>query len=639
MRNLELLAPARNLECGIAAIDHGADAVYIGAGQYGARAAAGNTTDDIRQLCDYAHRFMARVYVTVNTIIYDDELDDVRRLLTDLFQVGIDAVLVQDMALVEMVEELNAALGTHVAIHASTQTDNRTAGKVAWLRDAGMTRVVLARELSSDEMADIHRKVPDVELEAFVHGALCVSFSGLCYASQHCFKRSANRGMCAQFCRLKFDLTDADGKNLGCRYWLSLRDMCRIGHLQDMADAGVTSFKIEGRLKDANYVKNVVAAYNAALQQVADDSGGKYRRSSLGRVTLSFTPDLRKTFNRGYTPYLIDGKTGGMESPDTPKALGEYVGRVKEVRRGFFSVAGTAPIANGDGLCFFDDDMQLHGFRANRTEGNKVFPQVMPRMLRPNMGLYRNADTVMDRILARKSADRKIPIILSLTAKDDCLSLKAVVQGCDIAAETTVPITLQQANQPQEENMKRQLSRLGGTVYEAVAVDVGGVASLFVPSSVLSTLRRDAVGALDKEVLRRYKVTDDVCRKGDKGEKCDADSDALHAVESAFAKEYKQYPYLYNVANGRARQFYATKGVKIEGDAFETLGDVSFSTSRPALLMQCRHCIRRMLGYCTRRNTRPVPWREPLTLALPDGRRFTLKFDCQQCQMNVYAQK
>ena len=637
MRTLELLAPARNLECGIAAIDHGADAVYIGAGQFGARAAAGNSTDDIRQLCDYAHRFMARVYVTVNTIVYDDELDDVKHLLTDLFHAGIDAVLVQDMALVEMVEELNHTLGTHVAIHASTQTDNRTAEKVEWLGKAGMARVVLARELSVEDIDDIHRKVPDVELEAFVHGALCVSLSGLCYASQYCFKRSANRGMCAQFCRLKFDLIDAGGKNLGSKYWLSLRDMCRIGHLKEMADAGVTSFKIEGRLKDANYVKNVVAAYNIALQQVADDSGGKFRRSSLGKVTLAFTPDLRKTFNRGYTSYLIDGKTSGMESPDTPKALGEYVGRVKEVRRGFFSVAGTAPIANGDGLCFFDDDMQLHGFRANRTEGNKVFPMAMPRMLRPNMGIYRNADTVMDKLLSRSSSVRKIPVALSISAKDDSLCLKVEVDGRGIIAEATANIELQQANQPQEENIKRQLSRLGGTVYEAVSVDVGNVSELFVPSSVLSNLRRDVVEALDREIISRSKEFDDISRKGRKRENTHANTGTLHVAKSPFAKEYRQYPYLYNVANDRARHFYGSMGMEIEGMAFENGGDDA--CSNPALLMQCRHCIRRMLGYCTKRNTQQPPWREPLTLALPDGRRFTLKFDCKQCQMNVYAQK
>ena len=635
MRTLELLAPARNLECGIAAIDHGADAVYIGAGQFGARAAAGNTTSDIRQLCQYAHRFMAKVYVTVNTIVYDNELDEVRSMLAQLFDAGIDAILIQDMALVAMADELNDSLGTHVAIHASTQTDNRTAAKVAWMRDAGMARVVLARELSAGEIADIHRKVPEVELEAFVHGALCVSYSGLCYASQHCFGRSANRGMCAQFCRLKFSLTDADGQMLGNRYWLSLRDMCRISHLQEMADAGVTSFKIEGRLKDANYVKNVVAAYNDVLQQIADNSGGKYCRSSLGRVKLAFKPDLRKTFNRGYTPYLIDGNAGGMASPDTPKALGQYVGRVKEVRRNFFTVAGTIPIANGDGLCFFDGSMQLHGFRANRVEGNKVFPQVMPQQLRPNTGLYRNADVEMERQLARKSAERKIPVNLTLGTDDETLRLKAEVACCDITAQVQVSISLEQANQPQEENMVRQLSRLGGTAYEAAKVDAAAVAHLFVPSSVLASLRRDLVEALDKEIMLRAETPCQALPNANCNEKS---TDNIHASENPFQKEYQQYNYLYNVANTHAKDFYSGRGVEVGDMAFE-LGGKDRRGQKPPLLMQCRHCIRRMLGFCTRENSHQAPWREPLMLSLPDGKNFMLKFDCKQCQMNVYAKK
>ncbi|MBR6979059.1 MAG: U32 family peptidase, partial [Prevotella sp.] len=509
MTRLELLAPARDLECGIAAIDHGADAVYLGAPAFGARAEAGNSVEDIRTLCDYAHRFLAKVYVTVNTIVYENELDDVEHLVRQLGEAGVDAILVQDMAVLEMVQRVAAEQQRPLEVHASTQADNRTPERVGWLHEAGCSRVVLARELTLDQMRCIHETVPDVELEAFVHGALCVSYSGLCYASQHCFRRSANRGVCAQFCRLKFDLVDAEGQLIDRpRHWLSLRDMCRIDYLGQMADAGVTSFKIEGRLKGVGYVKNVVAAYSRQLDLLVERSGGRFRRSALGRVTLSFNPDLRKTFNRGFTPYLIDGRDDNIASPDTPKALGEYVGKVKEVRRDSFNVAGLTPFANGDGLCFFDDDKQLCGFRVNRAEGNRIFPQQMPPKLRKGTPLYRNADAAFEKLLARPSAIRLIPLALRLHTTEGGLRLEAVVStgysdAGAVAVSVEMEVERQEARQPQEENIRRQLSRMGGTVYEAVTVEVSEEAScLFVPSSLLATLRRKCLEALDKRICQ-----------------------------------------------------------------------------------------------------------------------------------------
>lgn len=344
MRKLELLAPAKNLECGKAAIDHGADAVYIGASKFGARASAGNSLDDIRELCLYAHQFGAKVYVTVNTIVYEDELEDTRALLRALTEMRVDALLVQDMAVLDLLPKDMKPLP---ALHASTQTDNRTAKKVAWLHGLGFERVVLARELSLAEIKTIHQTVPDVQLEGFVHGALCVSYSGVCYASQYCFQRSANRGACAQFCRMKFDLIDAQGREIEHqRHLLSLKDLCQIDHLEEMADAGICSFKIEGRLKDVEYVKNVVSAYSKRLNSIIEKRGDDYRRASLGQVTYYFEPDLKKTFNRGYTDYFLHRRQPYIYSPDTPKALGEYVGKVKEIRRGSFNVAGTASFAN-----------------------------------------------------------------------------------------------------------------------------------------------------------------------------------------------------------------------------------------------------------------------------------------------------
>ena len=321
MTPLELLAPAKNLACGMAAIDHGADAVYIGAPRFGARAAAGNSIEDISQLCSYAHLFGAKVYVTLNTIIYDDEIETVRSVISQLENAGVDAILVQDMAVLTMLKEQGS-----MAIHASTQTDNRTAEKVRWLHDVGFSRAVLARELSAEEIATIHREVPEVELEVFVHGALCVSYSGICYASQYCFHRSANRGECAQFCRMRFSLVDADGREIEHeRYLLSLKDMNQSDNLLQLIEAGATSFKIEGRLKDMAYVKNVTAAYSERLNAIIRQHPDQYCRASKGYCEYTFKPDLHRTFNRGYTTYFLNGRQPDITSFDTPKAVGEFV--------------------------------------------------------------------------------------------------------------------------------------------------------------------------------------------------------------------------------------------------------------------------------------------------------------------------
>ena len=403
----------------MAAIEHGADAVYIGAQRFGARAAVGNSVEDIQQLCLFAHQYGAKVYVTVNTIVYDDEIEDTRQLLQQLQQAGVDAVLVQDMGVMQMAQEIG------LTVHASTQTDNRSADKVRWLSSLGCARVVLARELSSSEIADIHREVPDTELEVFVHGALCVSYSGLCYASQHCFGRSANRGACAQFCRMKFDLLDADGEVLDHqRYFLSLKDMNQSEHLGELIEAGAVSFKIEGRLKDVTYVKNVTATYSELLNDYIRRHTSQYERASKGRVTYTFKPDLRKTFNRGYTTYFLNGRQPNIASFDTPKAMGEYVGTVKELRGRSFNVAGVASFANGDGLCFVNDNRELEGFRVNRVEGNRLFPLKMPDNLRPGLRLYRNNDQEMERLLSKPSAERKIPVTMAIRATEDGFSLR-----------------------------------------------------------------------------------------------------------------------------------------------------------------------------------------------------------------------
>ena len=407
--------------------------------------------------------------------------------------------------------------------------------------------------------------------------------------------------------------------------------MCRIDHLREMAEAGVTSFKIEGRLKGVGYVKNVVAAYSRQLDQVVAASGGRFRRASLGHVTHLFAPDLRKTFNRGFTTYLLDGFADGIASPDTPKALGEHVGKVKEIRHNSFNVAGTAVFANGDGLCFFDKQQNLWGFRVNRVEGNRIFPQQMPPLLQPGMALYRNADAAMEKLLSRQSATRRIPLAMTLSLTGNGLLLTASVPETDLKVTVGMEVERQEARQPQEQNMRQQLSKLGGTVYEADSVDIDDEAArLFVPSSLLATLRRKCVDAMDQcisDSMRQASQKGTEARMADSGGN---DASCPHP----FPREYAAHPYLHNVANSQARAFYASQGMTDVGKAFEVENPAS-----PLLLMQCRHCIRRLLGWCSRETHRRAPWREPLYLQLPDKRRFRLQFDCQQCQMNVYAEK
>lgn len=601
MTSLELLAPAKNLECGKAAIDHGADAVYIGAARFGARAAAGNSIRDIAELCSYAHTFGAKVYVTVNTIIYDTELDDTRQLLQQLKDSGVDAILVQDMAVMKMAQQLG------LTVHASTQTDNRTAEKVQWLSSLGFAQVVLARELSISEIAAIHHDVPDTKLEVFVHGALCVSYSGLCYASQYCFGRSANRGECAQFCRMQFDLIDANGQVIEHdRYLLSLRDMNQIDSLEALADAGATSFKIEGRLKDVAYVKNVTAAYSQKLNDIIRRHPDSYRRASLGRCTYTFSPDLERTFNRGYTTYFANGRKPGIACFDTPKAVGQYVGTVKELRRDSFNVAGTASFSNGDGLCFFNDRRQLVGFRVNRAEGNRLFPQRMPEELRSGIRLYRNNDQEMERLLVKPSAERKIPITMSLNATADGFRLRAVsIDSVDVSVDMT--ITHQTAEKPQHDNIIRQLTKLGGTPYECTTVDLPTDFNFFIPSSQLTEMRRQLV---DKMRNENSQIRDEKLGMKNENEKC--------LNHSSFEQ---------NIANSEACRFYGIS----EPTAYE------LHPTADAKLMQCRHCLRYSLGYCVKNGGQRPTWHEPLFLRLGDGRRFRLKFDCNNCQMNVYA--
>lgn len=634
LRKIELLAPAKNLECGIAAIDHGADAVYIGAAQFGARQTAGNSTEDIAELTRYAHQFGAAVYVTVNTIVYEKELAAMEHLLKQLVEMGVDAILVQDMAVLEIYKKLKAeyvARGYRMpALHASTQTDNRSADKVKWLKENGFERVVLARELSLEEITDIHKAHPDVELEAFVHGALCVSYSGACYASQYFFNRSANRGECAQFCRMAFDLKDSDGETLiEDSYLLSLKDMCQLDRLGDLLEAGVCSLKIEGRLKDANYVKNVVATYSEALNAYIAKHTGKYCRSSYGRCTYTFTPALEKTFNRGFTHYFFNGRQKDISSFNTPKAMGEYVGYVKEIRRGSFNVAGTAMFANGDGLCFFNRQKKLEGFRVNRVENNRLYPLTMPKNLEPGMALYRNNDIEFERAMQGKTAIRKLQVRFVVDVVDGKLTFTATDE-CGRSANVVLNETPEKAQKSQYDNIVKQLEKLGNTVWTANEISINNSADeFFIPSSRLAAVRRELLEALENTPVSNHT---------DKQAVGETVTNSVNANNTVYADTIN----IANVANTTAQNYYAAHGVKNAPTAFELNSDYKAgSTTAPSAvppLMTCRYCLRYALGYCVKNGGKRPTWHEPLHLEAKNGIRVRLAFNCAKCQMEVYAE-
>ena len=603
-RPIELLAPAKNLECGIEAINHGADAVYIGAPRFGARAAAGNSIEDIKALVEHAHLYNARIYVTVNTILHDEELPETEKMIWELYRAGVDALIIQDMG----ITRLNLP---PIALHASTQMDNRTPEKVKFLSDIGFRQVVLARELSLDEIKKIHDTCPETLLEVFIHGALCVSYSGQCYVSQACYGRSANRGECAQFCRLAFDLVDSNGKTIEQnKHLLSLKDMNQSDNLEALLDAGATSLKIEGRLKDVSYVKNVTAYYRQKL-----DSIFKYRkeyvRASSGTVKTTFTPQLDKSFSRGFTDYFLRGRNPGIFSFSTPKSLGEEVGTVKEIRGNYFTVAGVKSFNNGDGLCYIDDNGRLQGFRVNRVENNKLFPQDMPR-LKPKTRLYRNFDQEFEKLMQKKSAERKIAVDICLAENNFGFTLSFTDED-----DNSVSITLERAKEPartpQADNLRNQLSKLGNTPFEANDIKIDLSDNWFIPSSELSELRRNAVEKLLE--ARRINYRREVFR----------------LKESKTKFPVSTLTYLGNVMNSSAAEFYKNHGVLKVMPAFEK------EQPKDAVLMFCKHCIRYSMGWCPVHHKVRSPFREPYYLVSSDGRRFRLEFDCKQCQMKVLA--
>ncbi len=618
-RKLELLSPARNADIGIEAINCGADAVYIGGPVYGARSMAANSVEDIRRLTEYAHIFGARVYVTLNTILYDEELAPAQSLAESLSKTGVDALIVQDYAFLGM--------GLDIPLHASTQMDNRTVDKVRLLGRLGFGQVVLARELGLDEIREIHAQCPEVTLEAFVHGALCVSYSGKCYASQYCFGRSANRGECAQFCRLPFDLEDKDGNVIvSDKHLLSLKDMNRSMHIEDMADAGVCSFKIEGRLKDLVYVKNVTSYYRKIIDDLISRRPDEYQRSSNGCCETHFEPDLNKTFNRGYTGYYLLRRREDALSQNSPKSVGEPVGKVAKKEEGFITVDGEAVFHNGDGLCFFDENDKLCGCRVNRVAGDKLFLHPFPKEIKVHTLLFRNKNVQFENDVEKNGGHRFLRVSVVIRPVEGGFRLCAETQG-RYTAELDVAADKELAHSPQRERIAAELRKCALPYFSIDKAVVDFDRDYFIPMSALAQWRRKLYDILAKKIAS--------CNTPQKKTKS---FDISAKIDGSCLEPYD---YTMNISNRLARRVCSQKfGITVSEPALENIARTGID--RPIALMKCRHCLRYAFGQCKRdaRKTgvQKKHWpRLPneLRLSLPDGRKFPLSFDCQNCEMTV----
>ena len=600
-RSLELLAPARTADIGIAAIDCGADAVYIAGPAFGARQAAGNPVEDIRRLCRYAHRFGVRIYVTFNTLVYEEEIPQARRLLQELQEAGVDAFIVQDAAVTRLAPE-------GVVLHASTQCAIRTPEKARFTESLGYGRLVLERELSLEQIRAI-RKAVDAELECFVHGALCVCYSGQCYLSEHLAGRSANRGACIQACRSLYDLEDADGHVLARnKALLSLKDFNLIHRLEDLAEAGADSFKIEGRLKSISYVRNVVRAYSDALDALVRRHPDKYRRASFGSLRGGFRPDLRKTFNRDYTELFLDGKRGEWAAMDAPKSMGEFIGTVGNLRPGVVTVRPADPgltLHNGDGFAFVGKDGEIVGFRGDVCEGFTIRSKEVPG-LKEGMRLYRNIDADFERKLESDRPVREISVALQVRLVAGVMTVTAMTEdGRKTSVNAPVPFEVARDADRMLETIRVQLSKRSGLYSFSVSgVEADGPVP-FMPASFLNGIRRDLATSLDAMPVRMQPL-----RHG-----------SVRLDSAPAALTYKD-----NMANSIARQIYRERGSSAFEDAYEL-------THREGVeYMRTKYCLRHELGLCPklRPGTRP----DPLFL-LNNGRRLRLDFDCKSCEMTV----
>ncbi|WP_329904008.1 U32 family peptidase [Porphyromonas pogonae] len=617
IKELELLAPAKDLDTAREAILHGADAIYIGAPRFGARAAAGVTLQDIATLTHEAHRFNVKIYVTLNTILFENEMEDAQSLIWDLYHAGADALIIQDMGILSL--DLPP-----IPLHASTQCNTRTVDDVITLESLGFTQVVLARELNIEEITTIASRTT-VPLEVFVHGALCVSLSGQCYLSQAIKGRSANRGECAQMCRLPYTLIDADDNVIiRDRHLLSPKDLNRSTSIDRLIEAGASSFKIEGRLKGQTYVKNITAHYRNIIDAYIADHPEGYKRSSCGTSVITFQPNPAKSFNRGFTDFYFHKPT--HKHPNqlvinaiSPKSIGEPIGIVKECKKGIMKMDATTDLHNGDGIYYVTQDEQSGGAKINTINAKGVIGLNNPINLPAGTRIYRNLDHKFERQLSSPTAERKLRIDINLRETPDGFALDMCCPELQIAKVTNaLDFEHQPAKKFDRQRIQTELGKLGNTIFTPGIIEISLDSEPFIPMSLLGELRRETVESLLKAI--------DINQRPCTNKLTQVMKDKVSALHTPSGLQ--EISYLGNVSNSFARKHYLQRGYKQVAEAYE------LNPSSNAILMFTKHCLRRQIGYCNKENTHKMPFKEPLFL-LQDGNKMQLSFDCKECMMHI----
>jgi putative protease len=607
-KKIEILAPAKNLIQGIAAINSGADAVYIGAPLYGARSNATNSVEDIADLVKYAHLFNAQVFVVINTILYDNELEPCRQLIWKLYEIGVDALIVQDMAIMEM--ELPP-----IVLHASTQANNRDANKIKFLADAGIKRVVLARELNLHQIKEIS-EATDVELEFFVTGALCVSFSGNCYMSVANGERSANRGSCAQNCRLPYNLIDGNGDTLiKNSHLLSIKDFDVSDQIPNLVEAGISSFKIEGRLKDIVYVKNNVSYLRQKLDAFLAENPEKYTKASSGKCTYLFDSSLDRTFNRGYTDYFVNERHQSIGSWESPKSKGQYIGKLIKTVGNSYQIENGELLNNGDGLCFINENNEAEGIYVNRAENGIIYPNVL-KEIKEGTFIYRNNDAAFIKLVEREdSAVRKISTTLVLKENETGFELIATDEDRNVSIVNLVhPKEPTKNNESLVENFKINLAKTGFTPYTADEITIEFSQNWFLPISKINEMRRTVYEQLSEIRLKNY------VRK------------EHQMVKTSHPYPEKKLDFMYNVSNKTARKFYERHGVTEIEKAFELQWDPGKSR-----VMTTKYCIKYELERCPKYHRENMDKKVKEPLVLKQGElEYKLKFNCKPCEMEIW---
>ena len=599
MQPLELLSPAGNADIGKAAISCGADAVYIGAQKFGARKAAGNSPAEIENLIRYAHLYRSKVYIALNTILNDTELAEAETMIRTYHAMGADAVIVQDMGILEL------SLPP-IPLFASTQTNNTSWQKVDFLEKTGFQRVILARELSIDDIKEIRSRTK-VDLEFFVHGALCVSYSGQCYFSHTTQGRSGNRGECAQSCRMLYSLTDEEGNTIvKDKYLLSLKDLNLGSRIKELAEAGISSFKIEGRLKDIHTIKNITAHYRRQVDAVIE--GKEFTGASSGTVVFDFTPDPERSFNRGFTEYFINGRKKNIYSPDTQKSIGKKLGIVEKMQKDHFTAKLEEPVANGDGICFYDRNRVLQGVRINKAEGDKLYPDQMPDVETGTI-LYRNSDQAFNRKLEMDRTRRTIGVSFELRDTADGIRLQATDED-GVTAEESIVIEKQPAKKAAEaeQSIRSSLAKTGNTIFAVENISLLFSEPLFLPQSRINDLRRAVLEKVEAKRLETYPVR------------------SVQIVPNNYPYFEKNLDFTGNVFNKKAEAFYKRHGVESIEPALES--QMRYGNR---VIMITRHCIKFELGLCKKEKSGQS---KPLYLH-DKNRRYLVEFDCANCVMKI----